>query len=690
MLLWGGRQNLRYELKKVLSNRYILFLFAVLILLNGILFYCHCIDDSSGYTLVHIAQKYSVPRETLAQETAALEERALTGTFYEDDALITGNLFYELRLNREVLQQMEETENYAQFLQSTQAEMIARAESGMLGDESSFPCRAQRYAADIYHGLEGLKPEVSFSGGITAITDWQITDLLLIVFGATASLLLVTQERSAGLFLLLRATWRGHSTLYIRKFFAMLALVTSGFLFLYGTDFLLSGIFLGFGHMARPIQSVTRFINCPIPLTVTGFFMCFWGEKLLAAWAISTMIFLLCVCFNRASTAIVSAGALAMLAINMETSTSAWVRTLSLIGQTRVDDRYTRCLILNFFGRLVLERNVSIFSCIAIIISCFLIGMVVFCGKSAVPTVRRWRLNGLRVWRHTCLFCHEGHKRFVSNGAAALLLLFIVFQVLIYQNTSLPFSEFEQYYKQYSNLLSGTPTAEKDAYLEKEAAHFAEIRVEIDSCYSRVEDATLAQLLTAEQARQLRPQEAFEMARQQYTALQPGESYIYRTGYDRLFAQRGVRDDLRNLTLLMLFLTLCLGNSFAYEQETGVIMLLTATGARGRVRRCKLFYAALVVVLLLGIAFLPQYWLILQAYGLPLIDASAGSLSLAWPASWPIWTIFVFAGSLRALVAGVGAAACLMVSHKTGSTILTILICLGALVLPACISLLIW
>ena len=177
-----------------------------------------------------------------------------------------------------------------------------------------------------------------------------------------------------------------------------------------------------------------------------------------------------------------------MLAINMETSTSAWVRTLSLIGQTRVDDRYTRCLILNFFGRLVLERNVSIFSCIAIIISCFLIGMVVFCGKSAVPTVRRWRLNGLRVWRHTCLFCHEGHKRFVSNGAAALLLLFIVFQVLIYQNTSLPFSEFEQYYKQYSNLLSGTPTAEKDAYLEKEAAHFAEIRVEIDSCYSRVED----------------------------------------------------------------------------------------------------------------------------------------------------------------------------------------------------------
>lgn len=681
---------MRYELKKVLSNRYILLLFAALILLNVILFYCHCMDDSSGYTLVHSAQKYSVPRETLAQETAALEERALTGTFYEDDALITGNLFYELRLNREVLQQMEETENYAQFLQSTQAEMIARAESGMLGDESSFPCRAQRYAAEIYHGLEGLKPEVSFSGGITTITDWQITDLLLIVFGAAASLLLVTQERSAGLFLLLRATWRGHGALYIRKFFAMLALVTGGFLFLYGADFLLSGIFLGFGHMARPIQSVTGFINCPIPLTVIGFLMCFWGEKLLAAWAISAVIFLLCVCFDRVSIVVASAGALAVLAMNMETSANAWVRALSLIGQTRVEDRYTRCLILNFFGRLVLERNVSVFSCIAIVTSCFLIGMAVFCGKSAVPVVRRWRLDGLRVWHHTCLFRHEGHKRFVSNGVAVLLLLFIVFQVLIYRNIALPSSEFEQYYKQYSDVLSGTPTAEKDAYLEKEAAHFAEIRVEISSYYSRVEDAALAQLLTAEQTRQLRPQEAFEMARQQYTALQPGESYIYRTGYDRLFGQRGVRDDLRNLTLLMLFLTLCLSNSFAYEQETGVIMLLTATGARGRVRRCKLFYAALVVVLLLGIAFLPQYWLILQAYGLPLIDASAGSLSLAWPASWPIWTVFVFAGFLRALIAGVGAAACLVVSHKTGSTILTILICLGALVLPACISLLIW
>ena len=94
---------MKYELQKVFSDRYMLLLLVVSVLSNGILFYQYCKDDSKGYTLAQVAQKYDMA-EKLENELSLLEQQIWAiGADVEDKALLTDNIYQEFNLDAEVL-----------------------------------------------------------------------------------------------------------------------------------------------------------------------------------------------------------------------------------------------------------------------------------------------------------------------------------------------------------------------------------------------------------------------------------------------------------------------------------------------------------------------------------------------------------------------------------------------------------
>lgn len=676
---------MRWELRKLLTNRYILLLLSAALLLNGILFYRHCKDDSPGYSQAQIRQKYSQGID-IAAEIEALTERMREAQSPMDERLVTGDIFAERLLDRAVLERMEEAQGYAQFLQDVQAETRARLNSGLL--EGAESVRAQERIIEIYHSLEGLVPEVSFSGGIEVFSGWYVTDLFVLLFGCVSGLVLLTQERGAGLLMLLRPTRRGKVGLYLQKFGAMCVLLLFGFAMLYGTNLAISAAVLGFGNLNRLIQSVYGFRACPIPLTVLGYLICFLGTKLLWAWTVSAVFFFLCSRTGRPAVPIVIAAGLVALALAAKNSNHLWLRASSLMYQSAVERRYQNCLLLTFFGVPVSERMVClIFSAITGIGSSAL-GLALFCTGGTVPVSKRGLGRRLScVWRHTSLLSHESYKVFVTSGAAALLLVFLLAQWGIYQSFPTRLSEYEQYYRQYSAVLSGLPTPEKDAYLQEESDRFVQIQMEIERFYAQIEDKMIAEQATRSLRDSLRPIEAFEQAKAQYEQLREGQSYVYGTGYERLFGAHGIHDDFRNLALMFLFLVMALSGMFALEEETGVAVLQTAAGAVRKVTRRKIILAGCLLVLFMLIAFVPQLAAVQRLYGLEQFCASADSVRIlnGVPNGWPIWSVFAIQLLVRVLVGVGGTALILALSKKTGNTITTLLLSTAILVLPALI-----
>ena len=109
-------------------------------------------------------------------------------------------------------------------------------------------------------------------------------------------------------------------------------------------------------------------------------------------------------------------------------------------------------------------------------------------------------------------------------------------------------------------------------------------------------------------------------------------------------------------------------------------------------RRRKLLLTAVLVLLMVTAAFLPRLLAVRGAYGLPEWGAQANSLPQlsGVPADWRIRTVLGLRALVHVLLGAGGAAVILLLSRKTRSTIQTMLIAAGVLVVPTVAAALLW
>ncbi len=680
---------MRYELKKVFGNRYLLMLLFAVVIVNAWLFYGHCTEAPMGFTLRQVQEKFPWTVEALETEPSRLRERMDTVTDYRDDSLLTGNLLKEVRLNRAILQRKEETAGYGDYLAGLLAEMQYKLEYGLLGDDDRFAVRSMESAMEAYGRLRSLIVEEGAFAGVEVLLDWQTSDVLLLLFVFVGALLLLTEERRSGLMVLLRPMKKGGILLFLRKAGAMAVVLLLGFLLIYGANLFLCGVLLGFGNLQAPIQSVYGMQGCPEPLTVLGFLLEFLGHKLLWACAVTALSFLICAGTDRPAWAVGGIAAVFALSLGMENSNSLWLRALSLTGSSHTEQLFTGCIYLNFFGTPLRQSHAVPMLHLVLLMGSFLGGMALFVKLPAVTTAKGGCISIPSPHGHTRLLAHEGWKILGMQGGLLVLAVLLLVQLLAYGDATVHPSEWETYYRSYSDILSGFPSGEKDTFLSTEADRFRELQEQIQAYYTQAgEDAVLAEHLTRELQQKLRPLEAFAYAEAQYRSLRPGQSYIYSTGYRELFSAKGIRADLMNTAKLVFALILTFSGVFAVEWETRVTVLQTTAGASRRILRRKLFVSVGLVLVAMLIAYLPQYLVVYQSYGLPQLGAQANSLSIlaSVPGGISIRGLLSLVAGIRLFVAAIATAVIFGISHKTKHTVLTMLICLGLLLLPLIVT----
>ena len=258
---------MRGELRKVLCTRWSAALLAALVALNGVLFYRYCTQPQGDedYTLPQLRAAYARSDAELQADYDAQWARLDAAEPLTDE--VYDEIYLAMSLDEAVLTQRETVRSYPDYVRSLREEAEAKQRSGFFGAPDSFAGRSLRRAAAHYAHLEVLAPDPSFSGGITVLTDWRVTDGICAAGGAMAGLLLLTGEQAAGLLCLVRPTKNGRGALFRRKFAAMVAELAGLFVLTYGGNLAISAAVLGLGDLRRPVQAVIGLQGCPLPMT---------------------------------------------------------------------------------------------------------------------------------------------------------------------------------------------------------------------------------------------------------------------------------------------------------------------------------------------------------------------------------------------------------------------------------------
>lgn len=680
---------MKYELWKVCANRYVALLLLALTVVNAYTYYCYCtapINGTFSTTMQDVQEKY---QEYAQGVDLQAEYDAINTLLFGDDALgwdddeTISSILSEMSQDAATLARIEEAESYPEILAGIQSSYLVMLRLGSFSDEGSYSYRTLQKSAQIYGALEDIIPEVSFSGGIELLSTWRITDAFLLIFALAAGLILVTQERSKGYLSLLRPTKKGHAHLYIRKFLAMMGIMLAGVVLLYGANFAITGFLFGFGNLTRPIQSVYGFTLCPLHLTVGDYLLSFLAFKVLWALAVGAVFFLLCGCFVRVGLIASATLVLGGFSYIMGQQENLWLQALSLVNGSDTSAIYQGCIFLNLFSWPVWQLPVIVVFWIFLLFISFALGLTFHCKRPAITaaksTVGR---KGLRIGLHIKLPSHELRKLLVMRGGVLVLTLLAVVQMAFYLDFDTPD---DIYYRQYAEVLAGERSAEKDAFLEEESAYFAEIHEQMEY-YSQLysDNKEALSMVLAPLERKLMPEESFEQAKAQYESLGEGAVFLYTTGYNRLFRNHGISDDLLNTGKLFIAMIIALAGSFAIEYETGMNVLFVTMGQEKRVRRLKLVQSIAFLLLGMVLAYLPQYIAVYHNYGLPFITSAACSLPIFYslPGWIPIWCVFLLVGFIRLLLGLLALFVILFLSSKTKSTVTTVLISLATLLLP--------
>lgn len=686
-----------HEIQKILTSRYLLLLLIGAALLNGILFYRHCTDDSDGYTLKQVQQIYDLPLEELqarqdemiARSFADMEaytDSIAAGETYDDntenglvfdDSLITGDIYREGALYGQAIRRKEEIREFPSLMRQLQQE--AEVKKIFFATDDLFTLRVLDSTVATYHAFEDVTVTDEFSAATELVGDWTLSDLLLLLFGCTAGLFLLTQEQAAGLMCLLRPTKYGKGRLWRKKFAAMCALVALGFLMIYGANFVIAGALFGFGDLNRAVQSVYGFSACPYRLTAGGYLTLISAWKLVWAITASSVFFLLCSLTAKAAVAIGGGAAAVGAALWMETSNSLWVRACSLSHARDVTAQLRGCIYLKLFDAAIPALWASLAVMLLLTVAAAILSALCFCRRQAIAGTGRLRL----AFPPLCTVngaAHEGWKLFLLHGGLAVLAVLAAVQYSEYRDFYVMHSAEEQYYRRYSQQLTGEPTEEKAVFLEREAARFDEIRAESAIVQSDEKRNELENQLRAEQP--------FLKAAAQYRRLTDAQEYVYETGYERLYNGEGRADDLKNTLLLTLALLLTLSGVFAVETESGVRILQKSAGKERRIARDKLIWTAVFALMAMTIVYLPQYLCVLDGYGLPQLATQANSVDIfvSLPNAFSLRGVLLLTAAIRLLLTGAASGLILFFSRKTGNTVVTMLLSLGVLVIPLIVA----
>ena len=321
--------------------------------------------------------------------------------------------------------------SYPQYLEETQQNANRLLNVPFYKNDSSFASRNIKKTVEDYKILRGVKPEYGENRGIVTFLNYQLTDILFLVFGASL-ILRFHQEQKTGMHLLVRTTARGRMPVVLARIAVYFAGMAISAALLYGSTFLVVSVTYPHAELGRAIQSVPEFMQCAYPITIAEYLIGSVCLKYLAGLLFGLLLFALQGIFHSSLSAVLllllSVGEFLLYRLLLPTSAWAVMKYYNLFSVLYARDAFVHYHNLNVFGHPVSILRGQMISGAAICL--ILIGACIYFYGIADYTRRNpFARQGDRImaWvsRHKpCLpaFLWECKKLLISQKGLVILL----------------------------------------------------------------------------------------------------------------------------------------------------------------------------------------------------------------------------------------------------------------------------
>ena len=673
----------RSEIRKLFQRFSTGIIMLVLLAANAFLVWNQQLPGAERYyqfDASHILSLYSALPDDAASALKALEQQdnaLMEAMFQETDAgaLLTSDVYTEHKLFSNVMERVEPIACYGAILNEIDENaqtllLTGRYEPDTFGYRNILKSREQ------YRALSDVQPEVLYSGAMELLPGGRITDLILLLFCLLVGLELIGSEKTNGTLQLIKTTFRGGYPLITSKVLAGLILALAGTLLLFGSNLVIGFLRCGRIPMDAPIQSVFGFIHSPWKISIGMYVIGFFSMKSLWAASVTAIVYLAC---SLGRNVLESCGFFLILCAPL---------SLLLTGDTV--GLFAEYRNLNLLGWPVSSFFISILIMLLVSAAGFTLTAVIHATACPIIAERKGRNNGKIRSISVHLISYEARKLFLMNGAAWVLVGLMAVQIVNYLNFHAYLSPQERLYLAYSEKLEGKADPEKDAFIQEEAARFAELYAQMEAYTSALASGQIQQeafeALTSNIARQLESEEVFLRAKDQYDRMKAeGYDYVCQTGYERLLGSEGRKDAQILSAQLIIALILGLASIHAGEKETNMVFLLHSAPGKQDSRRAKGLLATVYAVIASVITIAPHITAIVKNYGLPGLFACGHSVPLLRLETGTVLTgLCIYAGiaiGLAILMAHVVT----LISKKSGSIASTIVMSSALLLIPAAV-----
>lgn len=614
----------------------------------------------------------------------------------------------ESALYKDVVAQLDAARGYKEYLDGIQQRAdtmngvsIFRQNTSAFGKKNIIKT-AEDFKA-LYSIADNVK--VAPSKGVKMATNSPFTDIIALLLVLALCYQLMIREKQDGSLYLMKSNARGRAPFIVSKVAALICGSVAVTVLLYGCNIFLSGAKYGFGDTSRCIQSVESYLSCGFDMTVRQFLIYYVICKVIIFVFFAVLMLLISYLAKNASSIYLSLALLdglsgvlyALIPSNHMFNFFKYFNVFYFQQSQSVLCQYQN---MNIFTKPV--RSTWCFSAV-IVLTLLLIAANIwaFCNCRVSGGSR----GGIKLKRKdrkitTNLQRHELYKLTVTNMSAAILILFIVFQVFTAASYREHLSQEEAEYRSFVNQVGGVVTQETQEKIDALYSGFDELEQELARLSAQLDAGELTQMeFTAKSmpiGDKLSRKTALEAVEERYRELlalseENGKTYhlIFEREYE-LLTDNEINDTVRALELLIVLIA-CMGGYFAMENASGMEKIIS-TCARGRsgAAKRKLVSSAIITFFAAVITYLPDIWLTHKNFGLKNLNATVHSLKQleGISANMTIWQYLLLVFAIRLFGALVAVMIINYVSYKTKNHIISAVISTAVLALPPVMKLL--
>lgn len=503
---------LGYEIVKFKKNTFLLALFSVFIVINGIFIFhqTNTIKNTSAplsdiesvfttyyHTPEAIHAGYNAYIETKKQNEKITEETIKSNTqpqyipyakTFSTDPNFPDSYFYNI-----LFSEIDKISTYPETISSilNNAEKTISEYQNMGISEKSYAIQYQRKAIDSYtQTATSVHFGLEFIHGWDVLFSYKIDNILIFIFVIAISVFSFLYENETGMSHILRVSRFGRSRTATSKIISILICIVLVVFIFAIENCLIIGVTIGFSNPNNAIQIINDFRLCPIDFTILEYFFVSILFKISTYCLFSILIVLISLLTRNTLYTYISS--ILLYAINLlpewiaQNNPSSFFKKINLISASSVSPLFDDFQTINLFGNAIECYLFTIYSILIFIPIIF--SIIVFIYDSNlhlnIPNIKFDISAFIKPFSHSqhftlplptiakpcsSIYLWEIQKTIGKPSVIIIISGCILLKLITADNTFAPnFSYSETIYHNYMTVLAGKLSDEKKLYIAEE------------------------------------------------------------------------------------------------------------------------------------------------------------------------------------------------------------------------------